>query len=71
MKISEAQKEVRTVYMGAFAGFLVTGFIWAISAAHGTGIGYYFPDSFTLGGWIGSAVYLLAAFPFRAFSQKQ
>ncbi|HCR70470.1 MAG TPA: hypothetical protein DIW23_03420 [Anaerolineae bacterium] len=177
MQISEAQKEVRTVYMGAFVGFIVTGVIWAISAAlgtwnsknlsimalilggtfifpltqlllkimgkpitlrkenpfsmlamqiaftipatypliaaaasnninwffpsflvvvgahylpfiflygmwqflivavalvaFGTGIGFYFPDSFTLGGWVGTAVYLLAAFPFRAFAQKQ
>lgn len=38
--------------------------------ALGTGIGWYYPDSFSLGGWVGSAIYLLFAFPFRAIALK-
>ena len=34
----------------------------------GTAIGIYFPNSFTLGGWVGAAIYLLSAFPFRAIA---
>lgn len=37
----------------------------------GTGIGWYFPDSFTLGGWTGAAVFLLFAFPFRSIAMKK
>ena len=176
MKISEAQREVRTIYFGSFSGLIVTGFIWLISAgigiwvstglaiwalilggtfifplsqvllkimgkpanlsrenpfgtlamlvafvipalypviaaatihntnwfypaflvvvgAHylpfiflygmwqfgvlavllvglGTALGIFFPENFSLGGWIGGAVYLLAAFPFRSFAMK-
>lgn len=36
MKISDAQKEVRTVYLGAFSGLIVTSLIWFLSAAAGT-----------------------------------
>ena len=36
MKISEAQQEVRTVYLGAFSGMIVTSVIWFISSAAGT-----------------------------------
>jgi hypothetical protein len=36
LKISEAQQEVRTVYLGAFSGLIVTGVIWLLSAAAGT-----------------------------------
>jgi hypothetical protein len=36
MKISDAQMEVRTVYLGAFSGLIVTSLIWFISAAAGT-----------------------------------
>lgn len=36
MKVNEAQKEVRTVYLGAFAGLVVTSIIWLLSAAIGT-----------------------------------
>ncbi|MGB7876305.1 MAG: hypothetical protein WBL25_18115 [Anaerolineales bacterium] len=36
MNISEAQKEVRSVHLGAFSGFIVTGLIWLASAAIGT-----------------------------------
>jgi len=35
MKISEAQQEVRSVYLGAFSGLIVTGAIWLLSAAAG------------------------------------
>jgi hypothetical protein len=176
MNISEAQKEVRTVYLGAFSGLVVTGLIWLVAAAlgiwrstglavwalilggtfifplsqlllkamgkptglsaenpfgklamqvafmiplcypviaaasifntnwffpaflvvvgahylpfiflygmwqfgilsvllvgMGTAVGIYFPENFTLGGWIGGAMFLLAAFPFRFFASK-
>jgi hypothetical protein len=36
MKISDAQQEVRSVYLGAFTGLIVTGLIWLLSAAVGT-----------------------------------
>ena len=36
----------------------------------GTVIGMYFPENFALGGWIGAAIYLLSAFPFRAFALR-
>ena len=36
MKISEAQQEVRSVYLGAFSGLIVTGTIWLLSAVAGT-----------------------------------
>ena len=36
MEIREAQKELRTVYMGGFAGQLVSGILWLISAALST-----------------------------------
>jgi hypothetical protein len=36
MKIRDAQKEVRVVYLGAFSGLIVTSVIWFISAALGT-----------------------------------
>jgi len=36
MNISEAQREVRIVHLGAFSGFIVTGIIWLASAAIGT-----------------------------------
>jgi hypothetical protein len=36
MLISEAQNEVRTVYLGGFVGQLVSAFIWFVSAAIAT-----------------------------------
>jgi len=36
MNISDAQQEVRTVYVGSFSGLIVTGIIWLLSAAIGT-----------------------------------
>ena len=36
MIISAAQKEMRTAYLGGFAGQLIAGIIWAIAAAIGT-----------------------------------
>ena len=36
MHISDAQREVRTVFLGGFAGMLVSGSIWLVSAALGT-----------------------------------
>jgi hypothetical protein len=33
MQISEAQKEMRAAFLGGFAGQLIDGFIWAVSAA--------------------------------------
>lgn len=36
MKITDAQKEVRTVYLGAFSGLIVTSIVWFLSAALGT-----------------------------------
>lgn len=34
--IEDAQKEVRTVYLGGFTGLLVDTFLWGLSAAFGT-----------------------------------
>ena len=36
MEIAKAQKDVRTVYLGGFAGQLVSSLLWAASAALGT-----------------------------------
>ena len=36
MQIAEAQREVRTVFMGGFVGQLVSGGLWLVSAALGT-----------------------------------
>lgn len=36
MQIKEAQKEMRSAYMGGFAGQLIAGLIWGLSAAAGT-----------------------------------
>ena len=47
------------------------GIIAGLLVALGTGIGWYFPESFALGGWVGAAVYLLFAFPFRAIAMRQ
>jgi len=46
------------------------GILAALLVMLGTAIGTYFPDSFTLGGWIGAVVYLLFAFPFRAIALR-
>ena len=46
------------------------GILAGLLVALGTFIGWYFPESFSLGGWVGAAVYLLFAFPFRAIAQK-
>jgi hypothetical protein len=46
------------------------GILALLLAGLGTAIGLYFPDSFTLGGWIGSAIYLLAAFPFKTIAAR-
>jgi hypothetical protein len=36
MHITEAQKEIRSAFLGGFVGQLVAGLIWALSAAAGT-----------------------------------
>lgn len=36
MLIKEAQKEVRSAFFGGFAGQLIAGIIWALSAAAST-----------------------------------
>lgn len=36
MKITDAQQEVRTAYLGPFSGLIVTSGIWFLSAAAGT-----------------------------------
>lgn len=46
------------------------GILAALLVGLGTALGIYFPENFALGGWIGGAVYLLAAFPFRSFASK-
>jgi len=38
MKINDAQREIRTVFLGGFAGQLVSGILWLISAAVSTWI---------------------------------
>lgn len=46
------------------------GILAALLVGLGTITGLYFPESFTLGGWIGGVVFLLSAFPFRFFASK-
>jgi hypothetical protein len=47
------------------------GILSALLVGSGTVIGMYFPENFALGGWTGAAIYLLAAFPFRAFALRR
>lgn len=46
------------------------GILSALLVGLGTAVGIYFPESFTLGGWMGGAIYLLAAFPFRTIASR-
>ncbi|MGD8402770.1 MAG: hypothetical protein PVJ21_03850 [Anaerolineales bacterium] len=46
------------------------GILSALLVGLGTALGMYTPESFALGGWIGAAMFLLAAFPFRLFASK-
>jgi hypothetical protein len=47
------------------------GILTLLLVGLGTAIGMYFPQSFSLGGWIGAAVYLLAAFPFKSIAAQR
>lgn len=47
------------------------GILSAILVGLGTAIGLYFPESFALGGFAGSVVFLLSAFPFRAIAMRR
>lgn len=47
------------------------GILSVLLVGLGTAVGIYFPESFTLGGWIGAALYLLAAFPFRTIALRR
>jgi len=44
------------------------GLLAALLVGLGTTIGIYFPENFAIGGWIGGAIYLLSAFPFRTLA---
>jgi len=47
------------------------GILSVLLVGLGTAIGIYFPENFTFGGWIGGAVFLLAAFPFRTIALRR
>ncbi len=47
------------------------GILTVLLVGLGTAIGLYFPETFSLGGWVGSAVFLLSAFPFRAIALRR
>lgn len=47
------------------------GILAALLVGLGMAIGLFFPENFTLGGWAGAVVYLLAAFPFQAISLRK
>jgi hypothetical protein len=47
------------------------GILAGVLVGLGTAVGMYIPENFALGGWIGSAVFLLAAFPFRSIALRQ
>ena len=47
------------------------GILAVLLAGLGTVLGVYFPETFTLGGWIGAAVFLLSAFPFRTMALRR
>jgi len=47
------------------------GILSALLVGLGTAVGIYFPESFALGGWMGGAIYLLAAFPFRTIASRR
>lgn len=47
------------------------GILSALLVGLGTALGMYFSDNFALGGWIGAAIFLLAAFPFQAIALRR
>lgn len=47
------------------------GILTVLLVGLGTAIGMYFPESFTLGGWIESAIFLLSTFPFRTVAFRR
>lgn len=47
------------------------GILTLLLVGLGTAVGMYFPQSFSLGGWIGAVVYLLAAFPFKSIAANR
>jgi len=46
------------------------GILAIVLVGLGIAIGIYLPLSFTSGGWIGSAIFLLAAFPFKSIATR-
>ena len=50
MLISEAQREVRTVYLGGFVGQLVSALIWLAGAAALHKPGWFYPASMIIVG---------------------
>lgn len=52
-------------------GMMHFGILTSLLVGLGTAIGIYFPQSFSLGGWVGGAIFLLAAFPFRSIALRR
>lgn len=47
------------------------GILAVLLVGLGTLLGMYSPETFVLGGWIGAAIFLLSAFPFRAMALRR
>jgi predicted lipid-binding transport protein (Tim44 family) len=54
MNVNDAQQEMRSAFLGGFAGQLVSGFIWlaALLVVGGALLAAYGPSIFSLGGWL-------------------
>ena len=63
VRIDQAQREVREVYVGGFFGQLVSGIVWLIAAAIGTWVS---PGAAMLALWVGgSAIFPLTTLALR------
>ena len=68
MRIDDAQREVRTVFMGGFAGQLVSGVLWLVSAALATWVSPRYGILVLVLG--GVAIFPLTQLVLRALGQR-
>jgi hypothetical protein len=73
MNVNDAQQEMRSAFLGGFAGQLVSGFIWlaALLVVGGTLLAAYGPSIFSLGGWLTAVALIIFAFLGRAIVRKE
>jgi len=73
MNVNDAQQEMRSAFLGGFAGQLVSGFIWlaALLVVGGALLAAYGPSIFSLGGWLTAVALIIFAFLGRAIVRKE